>query len=203
MSASSARRSASFFTTVPENSSSTSIVTSSTGSSGLPPPSAGRMTTRGRPTQSSKPSRRMVSIRMASCSSPRPATSNASVSAPDWVTCERHIALRLAHQPLADHPALHLVAFAAGQRAVIDAEPSWQGSAGRSGAPAIGSVTSGAAIVSATVAFVSPASATMSPASPSSIGWRSRPRKASTLETRPLLDRLAVARQRLHGHGSA
>ena len=37
------------------------------------------MTTRGRETVSSKPSRRMVSIRMPSCSSPRPATSKASL----------------------------------------------------------------------------------------------------------------------------
>jgi hypothetical protein len=35
-------------------------------------------TTRGRPMESSKPSRRMVSISTPSCSSPRPATSKAS-----------------------------------------------------------------------------------------------------------------------------
>ena len=54
----------------------------------------------------------------------------------------------------------------------------------------IGSADSGAAIsvapiVSATVASVRPAIATMSPASASSIGWRSRPRKASSLVSRP------------------
>ena len=47
-------------------------------------------------------------------------------------------------------------------------------------------VTSMAHRVSATVALDRPAMATMSPASaPSSTGWRFRPRKASTLVTRP------------------
>ena len=64
-------------------------------------------------------------------------------------------------------------------RKVID---SVGGSIGWAG---MGAVTSGAAIVSATVASVSPAMATMSPALASSIGRRSRPRKPSTLETRP------------------
>ena len=47
------------------------------------------------------------------------------------------------------------------------------------------SSTSMAHRVSATVAFDRPAMATMSPASASSIGWRFRPRKASTLVMRP------------------
>ena len=47
------------------------------------------------------------------------------------------------------------------------------------------SVTSRAQRVSATVALDRPAMATMSPASASSMGWRFRPRKASTLVMRP------------------
>ena len=53
----------------------------------------------------------------------------------------------------------------------------------------IGVSTSGAQKVSATEPFSSPAIETMSPASPSSIGWRSRPRKARIFETRPFSTR--------------
>ncbi len=56
---------------------------------------------------------------------------------------------------------------------------------GSIGCAGIASVTEGSHTVSATVAFSRPAIETMSPALPSSIGVRSRPRKASTLETRP------------------
>ena len=40
-------------------------------------------------------------------------------------------------------------------------------------------------MVSETVAPARPEMATMSPAKPSSMGWRSRPRKARTFEIRP------------------
>ena len=60
----------------PTYSSGTSIVMRSTGSWRLP--SISRMTTCGLPTVSSKPSRRMISTRIASCSSPRPWTSQVS-----------------------------------------------------------------------------------------------------------------------------
>ena len=48
-----------------------------------------------------------------------------------------------------------------------------------------GPSTLGSQKVSATVPLTMPAMATMSPASASSTGMRSRPRKPSTLETRP------------------
>ena len=48
--------------------------------------SSTRKSTRGRPTVNSKPSRRMVSMRIPSCNSPRPATSNASVSVSEAAT---------------------------------------------------------------------------------------------------------------------
>src|SRR5207237_600512 len=72
-------RSASFCTTMPACCSSTSMTTSSIGSSRSPDRPC-RNSTFGRDTESSKPSRRMVSIRMPSCNSPRPATSIESFS---------------------------------------------------------------------------------------------------------------------------
>ena len=56
---------------------------------------------------------------------------------------------------------------------------------GSIGCAGSGSDTSGAQSVCDTKASGRPASETMSPAKPSSIGVRSRPRKASTLVTRP------------------
>ena len=69
-------RRASICVITPTYSSGTSIVMRSTGSWRLP--SISRMTTCGLPTVSSKPSRRMISTRIASCSSPRPWTSQVS-----------------------------------------------------------------------------------------------------------------------------
>ncbi len=57
---------------------------------------------------------------------------------------------------------------------------------GSIGCAGSGSVTDGSQKVSATVPFDRPAMATMSPACASSIGWRSRPRKARILEMRPV-----------------
>ena len=62
--------------TTPEYSSGTSMARRSMGSMSLP--STSRVTTCGLPTVSSKPSRRMVSTSTASCSSPRPCTSQTS-----------------------------------------------------------------------------------------------------------------------------
>ncbi|MNE36848.1 hypothetical protein D3C80_1306780 [compost metagenome] len=74
MSVISALRADSFSMTMPENSSSTSTMTSSIGSIFSPFGPVWK-TTRGREIETSKPSRRMFSIRTPSCSSPRPATS--------------------------------------------------------------------------------------------------------------------------------
>ena len=70
------RRRARSWVTTPRNSSGTSIDARSSGSQRTP--SMRRVSTWGLPTVSSKPSRRMVSTRMASWSSPRPWTSQAS-----------------------------------------------------------------------------------------------------------------------------
>ena len=72
----------------------------------------------------------------------------------------------LAQQAVADHPALHLVAFAAGQRAVVDREGHREGRrVDRLGGSGRGHRQ--VARVSATVALARPAMATMSPASAS------------------------------------
>ena len=67
------RRGPSFSITTPMYSSGTSIVSSSYGSS-RSPSSPSLVMTRGRDTWNSYPSRRIVSIRMPRCSSPRPDT---------------------------------------------------------------------------------------------------------------------------------
>ena len=69
-------RSAKSCVTTPTYSSGTSIATRSTGSQSLP--SIFLVSTSGLPTVSSKPSRRMISTSTASCSSPRPCTSQVS-----------------------------------------------------------------------------------------------------------------------------
>ena len=56
---------------------------------------------------------------------------------------------------------------------------------GSIGCAFIGVLIDGSQNVSATVPFDKPAMATMSPAWASSIGWRSMPRKARILVTRP------------------
>ena len=105
---------------------------------------------------------------------------------------QRDVAFRLAQQPVADDAALHLVALLAGERAVVDAKRHGERRRiDRLRRDRLRRPT-GRQSVSATLASDSPAMATMSPASPWSIARRSRPRKASTLETRKCLDRLAA-----------
>ncbi len=58
---------------------------------------------------------------MPSCNSPRPGHFEGVVIL-RWSNTERDIALGLAQETVADHAALHLVAFLAGQRAIVDAE---------------------------------------------------------------------------------
>ena len=67
----------------------------------------------------------MVSIRTPSCSSPRPATSKA----PSPVSCTLMATLpsAFAQQAVADDAGLHLVAFAAGQRRIVDRDRHRQG----------------------------------------------------------------------------
>ena len=169
---------------MPVCSSSTSMMTSSTGSSFSPVAASLSKTTRGRDTASSKPSRRIVSIRMPSCNSPRPATSKASLSCV-FGDLERDIALRLAQQPVADDAALHLVALAAGKRAVIDAEGHGEGRRiDRLGRRSARSPADRRAC-RRRCALVSPAIATMSPASPRrSAGAPGRGRRAPSTRGR-------------------
>jgi hypothetical protein len=62
----------------------------------------------------------MFSIRIASCSSPRPDTSIVLVVG--FGHTQRDVAFRFAQQAVADHAAGHLVAFGAGERRVVDDE---------------------------------------------------------------------------------
>ena len=90
-------RSASSWMTTPWYSDGTSIVIRSIGSCSLP--SIVRVTTCGLPTVISKPSRRMISTRIASCSSPRPCTSQ--VSGPlGRQHADRHVADELGVEPV-------------------------------------------------------------------------------------------------------
>mmetsp|Transcript_678 Transcript_678/g.1435 ORF Transcript_678/g.1435 Transcript_678/m.1435 type:complete len:289 (-) Transcript_678:788-1654(-) len=154
-------RAVSLFTTAPVYSSSTSIVTSSTGSS-LRPPST-RYTTWGGETASSKPSRRMFSMRMPSCSSPRPYTSNASPFS----------SLRFTWMLTLFSVSLSRRSQMSWEVSLVPSRP-WSGESlglkvmhtvgGSMGMVLSGSVSSGLQIVSVTVALDRPASCTMSPA---------------------------------------
>jgi hypothetical protein len=62
----------------------------------------------------------MVSIRIASCNSPRPRLPSHPCRRLDHA--QRDIAFGLAQQAVADHAAGHLVAFGAGERRVVDDE---------------------------------------------------------------------------------
>ena len=136
----------------------------------------------------------MFSISTPICSSPRPATSKASPCGVS-LTLIATLDLGLAHQPLADHPALHLVAVAAGERAVVDAEGDGMvgGSIGCAGS---GATTDGSAMVSATVALVMPARLTMSPASALSTGRAREAAEGQHLGDAEPLDLVAVAGER-------
>ena len=84
----------------PRKSSGTSIESRSIGSCSLPPTS--RVTTWGLPTVSSKPSRRIVSTSTASCSSPRPCTSQVSRRS-DVDHADRHVPDQLPLEPVLHH----------------------------------------------------------------------------------------------------
>ena len=137
----------------------------------------------GRDTDSSKPSRRMVSIRMPSCNSPRPATSMESFSVDSEMrSATLPSASRNSRSRITRLCTLSPSVPASGESLMRKVIASVGGSIGCAGS---GSSTSGAQIVCETVASGRPAMATMSPASASSTAVRSRPRKASTLVTRP------------------
>ncbi len=166
---------------IPLYSSSTSITTSSIGSSFLPPSSLNN--TRGRDTESSKPSLLIFSINTPSCNSPRPPTSNASplgakvtviatfVSASAYK--RSFIAVEVSFVPSCpakgESLTLRVIAIVGGS----------------TGVELTAVVTSGAAIVSETEASSSPAIAIMSPATACSTGMRFKPENESNLVNLP------------------
>ena len=164
----------SFSITTPEYSSSTSIVASSMGSSVLP--SSSRRSTLGREIPSSKPSRRMFSIRTPICSSPRPATSKAS---PPGVSVTL-MATLLSASFIRRSRMTRLCTFlpsrpASGLSLMPKVTVIVGGSIGCAGRAVS---TASAQIVSATVALDMPEIDTMSPARASSMSCWARPRKA-------------------------
>ena len=150
--------------TTPWNSSGTSMTRSSTGS--IFTPSISLVTMSGRDTCSSKPSRRIISIRIDSCSSPRPITficSGVSVSS----TRSDTLPSSSRGEPIAQVARRDVLAVAAGHRRRVDAEDHRHGRLvdrdrrnGARGAP-------GSAIVSPIVMSSMPARQTMSPAAAS------------------------------------
>ena len=120
------------------------------------------MITRGRDTDNSKPSRRIVSIKIPNCNSPRPETSKDSLLA----LCVTRRAMLVSASRNKRSPIMRDVNFfpdfpARGDVFTKNVIVSVGGSIGNAG---IGSVTDGSHNVSATVARVNPATTTMSPA---------------------------------------
>ncbi len=146
---------------------------------------------------SSKPSRRICSISTPSWSSPRPATSKASNSLLSVTlmatlpSASRYSRSRICREVtfFPDRPA-------SGPSLMRKVIASVGGSTGIAGS---GPVSSGAPIVSGTVASVMPAMAMMSPASASSTGTRSRPRNDISLVSRPVSSTEPSARSTFSG----
>jgi hypothetical protein len=124
----------------------------------------------------------MVSIRTASCNSPRPATSKA----PDpWVWLTWMATLPSASRTSLSNSMRDVTLLpscpASGELLMEKVMARVDGSMGSA---ASASDTVGSQMVSATVAVPNPAMATMSPADASSSGTRSSPRKANSLVMR-------------------
>ena len=169
--------------TTPVKPSSTSITTSSIGSRRAPVAGSCLKSTRGRLIETSKPSRRMVSMRTPSWSSPRPATSKASCSSDSLILIATlPSASRTSRAPISREVRRQPSLPESGESLTEKVMAMVGGSIG---CAFKGSLTSGAHSVSATVVCSSPAIAMMSPASARSIVTRSRPRKASSLVSRP------------------
>ena len=175
-------RSAMSCVTVPMYSSGTSMVVFSIGSLILP--SMVLVTTCGRPTVSSKPSRRICSARMASASSPRPWTSQASGRSvgstlidtlPMSSRSRRSLSMRavslwsLPSRPASGESLVPKVIEMAGSS-------TWMSGSG------FGSF--GSTMVSPIMMSLTPATATMSPGPADSTGVRSRPCVRSSSTTR-------------------
>ena len=175
-------RSASSWVTAPMYSSGTSMVVFSIGS--LTTPSMVLVTTCGRPTVSSKPSRRICSASTASASSPRPCTSQASGRSvgstlmdtlPMSSRSRRSLIMRavslwsLPSVPASGESLMPKVMEMAGSS-------TWISGSGRG--------SSGSTMVSPIMMSFTPATATMSPGPADSTGVRSRPCVRSSSDTR-------------------
>mmetsp|Transcript_52018 Transcript_52018/g.129535 ORF Transcript_52018/g.129535 Transcript_52018/m.129535 type:complete len:298 (+) Transcript_52018:594-1487(+) len=178
-------RSDSLEMTAPENSSSHSTTTSSIGSS-LAPPSSFWYRTLGGHTPISKPSRRMFSSRMPSCSSPRPMTSNASERSSEGLTVMpmlfshslRSRSLIICEVSLVLFLSLPARGESLGQKVMHRVGGSMAGASRAS-------ETSGLQIVCPTVALARPQTWIMSPARAFASSTLPVPLRAMTLVQRP------------------
>ena len=116
---------ASFSMTMPWNSSGTSMVRSSMGSSRCPSRRAWVMTS-GRDTHNSMPSRRISSMRMPRCSSPRPETFTPS-GRPRSSTRRATFTRSSRSEPVLDLAEGHRLAVLAGERTIVDQEEHGDG----------------------------------------------------------------------------
>ena len=162
-------RRASSWVTTPMYSSGTSMATRSTGSCFLP--SISRVKTSGLPTVSSKPSRRMISTRTASWSSPRPCTSQTSGLV---VGCTRSETFPTSSRSSRSMSALAVTLWPSVPASGLVLMPIVTERLGSSTVvTGSGLGSAGSAIVSPIVTSGSPASATISPGPASSAGTRS------------------------------
>ena len=165
-----------------EYSSSTSMVTSSMGSKRVP--FSTRISTRGRDTFISKPSRRMVSMSTPSCNSPRPPISKASLPALSSKVMATFVSASASRRSRMTVEVTFLPSLPANGLSFTVMVTDIVG--GSTGVEASAVSTLGSQIVSATDALVRPAMQIRSPACTASTATRSVPSKRRSLVSRPL-----------------
>ena len=170
---------------MPRKSSGTSIVSDSIGSLSLP--SIILVTTCGLPTVNSKPSRRMISTRTASCSSPRPCTSQVSGRSVGKRRSETFPTSSASRRFFTNRAVNFLPSWPASGEVLIPIVIEMDGSSTVINGKATG--LSGSANVSPIVIVSKPATAMMSPGPALSTDCRSKPSfiKSSTTLARSIL----------------
>ena len=166
-------REESFSTTTPLKLSSTSTTTSSIGSCIFPALSFLNKT-RGRETETSKPSRRIFSIKTPSCNSPRPPTSKASLASDSFTLMATLVSASAKRRSRIIRDVTLEPSVPANGESLTPIVIAIVG--GSIGVDLIGSTTEISHKVSETEAFSSPAMETISPALASSTGTLSTPR---------------------------
>ena len=143
-----------------------------------------RISTRGRETVISKPSRRIVSTSTPSCNSPRPPISNASLLALSSKVMATFVSASANRRSRMTVEVTFLPSLPANGLSLTVMVTDIVG--GSTGEDASAVSTSGSQIVSATDALVSPAMQIRSPACTASTATRSVPSKRRSLVSRPV-----------------